>query len=141
MALKPRFLADKSALARLPNPSVEKRLGPLILGGEIATCSIIELEVLYSARSHRELVQIRKEREAAFPNIEFAQVDFDRAIEVMAALAASGHHRSAGIPDLLVAAVAERSGLAILHYDQDFDRIASVTGQKVEWVVKRGSVP
>jgi hypothetical protein len=28
----------------------------------------------------------------------------------------------------------------VLHHDTDFDRIAAVTGQPVEWVVPRGSV-
>jgi len=28
----------------------------------------------------------------------------------------------------------------VLHYDADYDRIAGVTGQAVEWVVERGSV-
>ena len=39
-----------------------------------------------------------------------------------------------------VAACAESAGLTVLHYDADFDRIASVTGQAVQWVVPRGSV-
>jgi len=41
----------------------------------------------------------------------------------------------------LIAAVAERARLTVLHYDRDFDLIASVTRQKVEWVVAAGSVP
>jgi predicted nucleic acid-binding protein len=44
------------------------------------------------------------------------------------------------IPDLLMAAAAEAAGLRALHYDADFDRIAEVTGQPVEWVVWRGTV-
>jgi hypothetical protein len=37
-------------------------------------------------------------------------------------------------------AAAESAGLIVLHYDADYDRIAAVTGQPVEWVVPRGSV-
>ena len=44
------------------------------------------------------------------------------------------------MPDLLIAAVAERAGLSVLYYDEDFDRIAAVTGQPTEWVVPRGSL-
>jgi hypothetical protein len=29
----------------------------------------------------------------------------------------------------------------VLHYDDDYDRIAAVTGQPAQWVVPRGSVP
>jgi predicted nucleic acid-binding protein len=41
----------------------------------------------------------------------------------------------------LIAAAAEAHDLTVLHYDADFGRIAAVTGQRVEWVVPRGSVP
>ena len=29
--------------------------------------------------------------------------------------------------------------MVLLHYDADFDRIAAVTGQAMEWVVPRGT--
>jgi predicted nucleic acid-binding protein len=43
------------------------------------------------------------------------------------------------IPDLLIAATAEKAGLTVLHYDRDYDRIAEVTGQPTEWVVEAGA--
>jgi predicted nucleic acid-binding protein len=36
------------------------------------------------------------------------------------------------VPDLLIAAVAERTGLIVLHLDKDFDLIAEITGQPIE---------
>jgi predicted nucleic acid-binding protein len=56
----------------------------------------------------------------------------DRAAEVQAILADHGQHRAPSIPDLLIAAAAELSGLTILHLDKDFDLIADITGQPVE---------
>ncbi len=44
------------------------------------------------------------------------------------------------IPGLVIAAVAEQAGAVLLHYDADFDRIAAVTGQEMEWVAPKGSV-
>jgi hypothetical protein len=41
-------------------------------------------------------------------------------------------HRGPAVPDLLVAAAAERAGLTVLHVDRDFETIAEVTGQPVE---------
>lgn len=41
--------------------------------------------------------------------------------------------------DLLVAAAAESLDLDVLHYDSDFDLIASVTGQRCTWVVPPGT--
>lgn len=61
------------------------------------------------------------------------------AIEVHGALAERGRHRTVPIRDLIIAAVAERHRIGILHYDRDFDVIAEVTGQPVEWVVPCGT--
>ncbi len=141
MALAPRYIADKSALARLRYPPVSAVLSPLILAGQVATCGVIELEILYSARSHADLVQTRATRLLAFPIVPIVQADFDRAIDVMEELARRGMHRAAGLPDLLIAAVAERANLTVLHYDADYDLVAAATGQPTQWVVSRGTVP
>ena len=124
----------------MSHATVATRLAPLLVGGDVATCGVIDLEILFSARTHAQVVQIRAER-AAFPQLAMEQTDFDRAAEVLEGLARTGHHRAAGIPDLLIAAVAERHGLTVLHYDKDFDVIAGKTKQPVEWIVPAGSVP
>lgn len=134
-----RYLADKSALARLKHAAVDRRLTPLLLAGDVATCGVVDLELLYSAKNVTELRNLRAER-SALPSIAMSQADFERAAEVMEELAAEGRHRAAGLPDLLIAAAAERARLCLLHYDKDFDVIAEVTGQKTEWIVPRGSV-
>jgi hypothetical protein len=36
---------------------------------------------------------------------------------------------------------AERERVTVLHYDGDYDLIAQVTGQPVQWVIPRGTVP
>jgi predicted nucleic acid-binding protein len=54
-----------------------------------------------------------------------------RAVEVQMILAERGRHRSASIPDLLVAATAELGQLTVLHLDKDFE-LAQLTGQPVE---------
>ena len=37
-------------------------------------------------------------------------------------------------------AATEAAGIAVMHYDSDFDRIAAVTGQPTEWVAPAGSL-
>jgi predicted nucleic acid-binding protein len=134
-----RFLVDKSALARMPLESVRRRLAPIIEAGDAATCSIVDLEVLYSVRNFEEHQRIRQRRSLAYGKVVLSADVFERAIDVQGELAKSGRHR-VPIPDLLVAAAAEKAGLTVLHYDSDYDTIASVTGQPTEWVVPRGSV-
>jgi predicted nucleic acid-binding protein len=60
---------------------------------------------------------------------------------VQATLWRTGRVRAVGFPDLLVAAVAERERVTLMHYDIDYDLIAEVTGQPMQWVVQRGTVP
>jgi predicted nucleic acid-binding protein len=133
--VSPSYLADKSALARLDHPEVAAWLEPRILDGEVARCSIIDMELLFSARSHSDFVAIHADRVAGFPLVDTTQADFERATSVMEKLARTGKHRAASIPDLLIAAVAERAGLVVVHHDSDFDLIAEVTGQPMQWML------
>ncbi len=134
-----RYLIDKSALARMPSDAVRRRLVPIIETGDAATCAIIDLEVLYSARNHEDHAAIRRRRGLAYEHVAISEAVFERAIDVQAQLARTGHHR-VPIPDLIIAAAADLAGLTVLHYDGDFERIAEVTGQPMEWVVPRGTV-
>jgi hypothetical protein len=112
---------------------------PLLLGGRIATCGIVDLELLYSAPSpatYHELAEVLR----AMPRLPVTDATVDRALEVQSLLADKAQHRSVPLPDLLIAACAEAAGLTVLHYDADYERIAKLTGQPVQWVVPRGSV-
>lgn len=136
----PAFLADKSALTRRDTrPEVREVLEPLLLAGEVATCGIVELELLYSATS-RATYRALSEALRGMPHVATDEECLRRALEVQAMLAERSQHRAVPLPDLLVAACAEQAGLAVLHYDADFDRIAELTGQRTRWIVPRGSV-
>ncbi len=71
-----------------------------------------------------------------------AKEQWERALEVYGELAHRGglHHRAVKHADLLIASAAEAAGVAVLHYDEDFDRIAAITGQAVCWIAPRGSL-
>lgn len=135
---EPHYLVDKSALARSHLEAVDRRLAPLYPASRVATCPIIDLELLFSVRSGPEHAALRRELRSmrSFPVDEAVT---DRAIEVQGLLADAGRHRLP-ITDLLIAAVAEVNGLTVLHYDKDFDAIAEATGQPTEWVAPRGSL-
>jgi predicted nucleic acid-binding protein len=136
----PTFLADKSALTRRETRSeVREVLEPLLIAGEIATCGIVDLELLYSASS-RATYRSLAEALRGMPRVAVEEASIRRAMEVQAMLAERSQHRSVPLPDLLVAACAEEAELVVLHYDADFDRIAELTGQEARWIVPRGSV-
>jgi predicted nucleic acid-binding protein len=64
---------------------------------------------------------------------------FDRVLEIQSAALERGFHRVLSLADLLIAATAERHRAIVLHYDGDYDMIASITGQAAEWVVDPGT--
>lgn len=138
MALRARYLADKSALARLSIPAVRSRLGPLIEDGAVATCAITDLEVLYSSRNLADYEAILDER-AGFELAPITPEVTQTAIHLQHALARRGQHRLP-IPDLVISAAALHAELTVLHYDNDFPRIADVGGAPHEWVAPQGSL-
>ncbi|HTX83511.1 MAG TPA: PIN domain nuclease [Streptosporangiaceae bacterium] len=133
-----RYLADKSVWARLTQPVVRAAFEPRVDRGLVGTCPIIDLEILYSARTGSEHDHFRAQR-GAFEYFPMTDEIAQRAIEVQGLLAQRAQHRSVSIPYLLIAATAERYGLTVLHYDGDYERIAAITGQAVEWVVSPGA--
>lgn len=111
---------------------------PLAASGALARAGVTDLEVGYSARSAKEWDQAVDALDA-FELIETSADHVRRARQVQRLLA-SKHQRGRKVPDLLIAAAAEANDLVVLHYDADFDRIAAITGQPVEWVAQAGSV-
>lgn len=138
MALSATHLADKSALARMPHPAVAARVRPLLEDGALATCAVVDLEVLYSARNLRDFEAVRVERRS-LDDVPITPAIMARAVDIQHELVRRGQHRLP-IPDLIIAATAESADLTLLHYDGDYDLIAAVTGQAHEWVVPRGSL-
>lgn len=136
--MTPLYLADKSALARVHVPAVGRRLGPLIADGYVATCPVIDLEVLFSARSRDDYDGVLSER-LAMPSYPVNEAVLTRSMGVQRLLAQRGQHRLP-VLDLIIASVAEINDLTVLHYDADFDRIAQATSQPTEWIAPRGSL-
>jgi predicted nucleic acid-binding protein len=141
MAAVASYLADTSALARLRHQAVAAVLGPLIEAGLVATCGVIEFELGWATRTAAEFDQLRADRDTGYEWLATHDEDWRRALDIQAALWRSGQIRAVGFPDLLVAAVAERERVTVLHYDADYDVIAHVTRQPTQWVVHRGTVP
>jgi predicted nucleic acid-binding protein len=127
------WLIDKSAYARLADAADAQTWIDRVQRGIVRISTVTRLEVGYSFRTAADA-----RREIASPPLSLMPVEYlspameDRAVEVQLLLADRGQHRAPSIPDLLVAAAAELSGLTVLAVDKDFELIAEVTGQPVE---------
>ena len=102
---------------------------------------MVRLELLHSARSTTEVAEIRREL-AALPDCPIDKDQWNRALWVYEQLSAQGgaSQRSVKHPDLLIAAAAEAAGISVLHYDEDYDRIAAITGQPTRWLAPKGTL-
>lgn len=131
------FLVDTSVTTRLASPAVRHAIEELDAFG-LARSTMTDLEVGFSARSAVEWDALHSALHT-FRSVEIEARHFRRAGEMQRLLADRGL-RGRKVPDLLIAAAAEEHALTVLHYDIDFDHIASVTGQPTRWVVPRGSI-
>ncbi|MFC8894623.1 PIN domain nuclease [Streptomyces cinereoruber] len=133
------YLIDTSALARFMRGDAEQYgWDQAAAAGLIATCPVTELEFFYSARSAADRARGIEDIRLLFGWVPVDDRAYDRAWQVQEALTKQGKHRSAGAVDLVVAATAELQGLTLLHCDHDFECIAAVTGQPLQWYGPKG---
>lgn len=129
------WLIDTSAYVRLQLGQAANRdeWSARISRGLVRLSTITRLELGYSARSGDAGL-----RQFALPPLSLMPIEYltpaieDRAFQVQMLLADRGQHRAPSIPDLLIAATAEKAALTVLAVDKDFELIAAITGQPVE---------
>ena len=136
----PVYLADTSVyVLQGRHPTVRTRFEALLAAGRLAACEMTAMEYLNNAPDpHGYEVLWGALHGQRW--LEVTAAAMSRALEVHRALAARSQHRHFRLPDLIIAATAEVHGATVLHYDADYDRIAAVTAQPVEWVAAKGSL-
>jgi predicted nucleic acid-binding protein len=125
------ILADTSAWVeydRATGSAADRRVADLIAtGGPLAVTEPVAMEVLAGARDNRREADLRRLL------LRFHLLRFDAATDFDAAARIYGRCRQAGITprgmiDCMIAAVAWRSGAALLAWDADVDRVARLIG-------------
>jgi predicted nucleic acid-binding protein len=127
------WLIDKSALVRLAASPDAELWADRIGRGLVCITTVTLLEAGFSARSGPDLRAAARRPPLPLMPVESLTPAIERrAVEVQMALADQGRHRGPAVPDLLIAATAERAGFTVLHLDKDYELIADITGQPVE---------
>lgn len=138
------LLLDNSAWARLNSPRLandrREQVMLWIEERQIVTSMPLLLEVGYSARSaedHRTLIANMRR----LPHVAIGPEVEEHAFRTQRELAAIGHHRLAPI-DVMIAACAHEIGAGVLHYDRDYDVLASHTSLRFEseWLAPAGTL-
>lgn len=131
------LVVDSSAWARQRRPSVGSAWLQTARAGLFATCPVVVLEVLATARDRGEHQRLDGLLAA------LRQAPVDRAV-CEAALGASRElapdHRGIPAADYLIAAAAAARGFSVLHYDGHFDRLAPILGFESVWIARAGAL-
>ncbi len=95
---------------------------------------IVRMEILYSARSDTKYIAVETELDG-FRILRNDRAVTDAAMSTIGGLAerADGYHRVPFTDALIAAAAAEHGGVAVLHRDAHYDKLAEILGfQSVE---------
>jgi predicted nucleic acid-binding protein len=126
------ILADTSAwvefLRRTGSP-VNVRMRQAVRAGELAVCDAVRMEVLAGARNHRHLVELERLLAVAV-QLPTEPTDYDVAAELFRTCRRRGE-TVRRLTDCLIAAVALRERVAVLHADADFAALARHTALEV----------
>ena len=120
-------------------PELAEWFNTEVRSGRVLVCDQIILELIRLAPNETRAHELAG-RLSAFDDVTMPHDVWSRAREVQLAMAGSGDHRRVPPADLLIAATAERAGVPLVHYDQDYARIAAVTRQPHLWFVAHGAL-
>lgn len=133
------YVVDTSAWARGVRRAAADAWSRAMLAGQLLITPVVKLELLYSTRDQQEFAELERRLD------DMGDAPIDRsvarvAVAALRELAAIGplHHR-VPITDALIAAAAAQRGVGVLHYDEHFERLASVLGFESRWIVERGA--
>ena len=134
------FIADKSVWARSHRDLIRDEFSRALVGGQIVTCSVNTLELLYSAQTARDFEDLEEE----LAGLQFLRIEHGTFLAARAALRelagrSDGYHR-VKVQDALIAATAQAAAVGVLHYDHDFDRLAEVLEFESRWVADPGDL-
>lgn len=133
------LIADTSAWARASRPHIRDLWATALRGRQIATCSIVTLELLYSARDAQELAVVEAEQ-SLLRDVPVTTSAQRAAIGALRDLASEGpgQHR-VPLADALIAAAAQDAGVDVLHYDHHYDRLAQALHFTSVWIAPAGT--
>lgn len=135
------LVVDTSAWARAHHESIRGRWTQALLEDRLRLSPAVRLEILVTARGGDAFDDLAEEL-SALVTAPLTPTVMRAAEGAMRALA----HRSSGaqripIVDYLVAAAAQETAAAVLHYDRDFDTLSQALAFESVWLAAPGSLP
>lgn len=102
-------------------------------------CDLVILELTRLTPNEKRAREVTT-RLDAFGSVAMPADLWTRARELQTLLSINGDHRRVPPVDLLIGTAAEKAGVPIVHYDHDYERIASVSELQHHWLAPDGSL-
>jgi len=135
------LVVDNSAWSRADRPEIRDDWNRALKADRFRIAPPARLEILYRARNGTIFDELAQQLSALrvapmTPSVIRAAEDAMRTLA----------HRTDGaqrlpLVDYLLAAAAQHTVSAVLHYDHDFDTLAEIMGFESIWLAPRGSLP
>jgi predicted nucleic acid-binding protein len=120
-------------------PELATWFNTAVEAGLVLVCDLVILELTRLAPNEHRAHEVA-DRLAAFEAIPMPSELWSQARRTQLALAAKGDHRRVPPADLLLAGAAEEAGVALVHYDRDYERIGEVGELRHRWLVPDGTL-
>jgi predicted nucleic acid-binding protein len=120
-------------------PELSTWFNTAVEAGLVLVCDLVILELTRLAPNEVRAREIA-DRLSAFEAIPMSNALWSQARRTQLALAANGDHRRVPPADLLLASAAEEAGVALVHYDRDYQRIATASALRHQWLAPDGAL-
>ena len=120
-------------------PHLARWFNAQVGAGRVLVCELVILELVRLTPNERRADEVASRLEA-FESVPMPAGLWPRARELQLLLAATGDHRRVPPADLLLSAAAEGSGVPLVHYDRDYERVGQVSELDHRWLVPDGSL-
>jgi predicted nucleic acid-binding protein len=120
-------------------PELATWFNTAVEAGLVLVCDLVILELTRLAPNEGRAREIA-DRLSAFEAIPMSNALWSQARRTQLALAANGDHRRVPPADLLLASAAEEAGVALVHYDRDYQRIATASALRHQWLAPDGAL-
>jgi predicted nucleic acid-binding protein len=135
------LVVDTSAWSRSDRPGVREHFQEALTADRLRISPAARLEILRTARGGKQFDELAENLSVlrAAPHTSSVLRASESAMRTLA-------HRSAGtqrlpLVDYFLAATAQETGAAVLHYDHDYDTLAQVMAFESVWLAPPGSLP
>jgi predicted nucleic acid-binding protein len=120
-------------------PQLARWFNAQVAADRVLMCDLVILELVRMAPNDTRAKETAA-RLDAFQSLPAPADLWARARELQLLLAGDGDHRRVPPADLLIAATAMAGGVALVHYDRDYERLAAVSDLQHRWLLPDGTL-